>query len=100
MRSVIQPAMISPASAIAPNTQRHPAISMIPWPMLGAIIGTSMNTIPTSDCSRAIRSPSNRSRMIAIGRTESPALARPCRKRIAIKASRLSTSAETSESTT
>ena len=51
------------------------------WPRLGAIIGTVMNTTETSDCSRAMRSPSSRSRMMAGGSTESPLQPMPWIKR-------------------
>ena len=76
-RIQIQTATSRPSNAITQKIHRQPATSNTACPMLGAIIGTTMNTIPTMDCSRAMRSPSKRSRMIAAGSTTSPALATP-----------------------
>ena len=55
----------------------------MPWPKVGASIGTSMNTIITSDMICAIAEPWKRSRTIATTSTRVPPAATPCMKRAA-----------------
>ncbi len=68
---------MAPSTPIIPKIQRQPAIASTPRPRVGAIIGTTMKTIETSDWVRAMLSPSNRSRMIAPVSTMKPAANTP-----------------------
>ena len=56
-----------------------------------------MNTIEISDCVRAMRSPENRSRMIAIGMIIRPEVNSPSTKRKASSRVKSRTSAQASE---
>ena len=68
---------------------RHGANSRIAWPMFGASTGTSMNTMNTRLITRAIASPSNRSRTIATTSTRVTAADAPIATRPAISSSKL-----------
>ena len=79
---------------MTPKIQRQPATSSTACPRLGAIIGTTMNTMATIDCSRAMRSPEKRSRMMAAGRTIRPAQVSPSNARSTSSRVKLVTSAQ------
>ena len=68
---------------------RQSANHRIAWPMLGASIGTTMNTMNTRLITRAISSPSNRSRTIAVTSTRVTAAEAPIATRPAISSSKL-----------
>ena len=51
------PLIASPKTAIMTRIARQPATSRMPWPTIGAMIGTAMNTIIASDMTLAIRRP-------------------------------------------
>ena len=64
------------SSSPAPNGRdrrariaRQPAIIMMPWPTVGAMIGTAMNTIIASDITLAMRRPPKVSRTIEMAIT-------------------------------
>ena len=69
----------------ATNTDRHGKISMSPAPMAGAMIGTIKNTAMMNDISRAITSPSKRSRTIALVSVRGPAAPIPHTNRAAMR---------------
>jgi hypothetical protein len=61
----------------------------MPWPINGAITGTTMKTMNTRLMIRAIASPSNRSRTTATISTRVTAADAPCSARAAISSSKL-----------
>ena len=58
-----------PNAAMKTRMARQPATIMMPWPMVGAMIGTTMNTIIASDMTLAIRRPPKVSRTTEIAIT-------------------------------
>ena len=56
-RSAAHSATTALATASTPKIHRHVAIHRMPWPTDGASTGTTMNTIITSDMTRAISLP-------------------------------------------
>ena len=96
-RQVHSPTIIASA-AIIRKIHRQPANSRTVWPRNGASTGTTMNTTMMVDIIRAIRSPPTRSRMIAAGSTDRPAVRNACVMRSAIIASKLVTSEQTIDS--
>ena len=83
-----------------PKIQRQLATASTAWPKLGAAIGTIMKITATVDCARAIRSPEKRSRMIAVGSTDSPALVIACSARSTSRAVKSVTSAQATDKAT
>ena len=84
---------------MVPKIQRQPATSSTAWPRLGASIGTAINTTEMVDIIRAMASPLNRSRMIALGSTASPALNSAWKARSHNSTLKSVTAAQASEST-
>ena len=75
------------------NTARHGSACTRPAPTNGAAIGTSRNTAMISDISRAMESPSNRSRIMATLSDRGPAAPTPHRKRDSTTSGQLGDSA-------
>ena len=81
--------MATPKTAMKTRMPRQPATMRMPWPILGAKIGTTMKTIMASDMMLAIRRPPNVSRTTATAITRVAPAPIPWTARIASSCGKL-----------
>ena len=80
-RMAVQPSTTSVSTAIMTKIHGQPDTSMMPWPSVGATIGTAMKTMKTSDITSAMARPPKTSRMTETAMTRVEAAPKPCTKR-------------------